>query len=411
MSINKEKSKSKSLIKTISIIIVSFITLPILIASIMYFTNKDFKDSSNQFLSTLPGNIGGYFQSIPTQSEKEQIKKDIAKHYINLDVERIVDKLLIVKGEDEELYNDLIMLMSRENSGKMNKVKENLRLSNLRNDPLNRILNEIDEENKEKISELQTYYTSLNLFEGIKEIERTYSNNEISIDEITNLFQNLDSSTAGEFLFYLDIELSRRIKFNLSDRSIKNIEKELEKIEINNQKLYDLSLSYENKTIEESVNELGNLDTYNLNELAFIFKNLSLSKSSEILSQVDDNEFMLTLLEEINHIQRLHNEDILISPLLTKGISVYREYNNKIIELASIYERTSTNNLVLILENMLDRNEIYKSHTLNDTEEIVFTEEELVVDVLKQLKTTKVAEILERMNENSKSNLSKKLLI
>lgn len=410
MSIKKEKIKNKSIIKTLSIILISFITLPILVISIMYFSNKNFKDNANQFLATLPGAIGGYFESIPTKNERTQIKKNIAHHYINLDEERIVDKLLIVKGEDEELYNDLTILMSKENSKKMAKVNEKLRMSNLKNDPLNRILNQIDEENKEKISELQKYYTSLNLAESIKEIERTYSTNEITTEEVTGLIENLDPSEAAEILFYLDKELTRNIKFNLSNRSLKSIEKELEKIESNNQKLQNLALVYENKNIEEAVSEIGNLDTYNINELAFIFKNLSLPKSSKILSKVNDNEFMLTLLEEINHLQKLSHEDILTSPAITKGISIYKEYDKKIVELASIYEKTSTDDLVLMLESMLNRNEIYQRHNLNENEEIIFTEEELVIDVLNQLKINKVSEILEKMDEDNKSTLSKKLL-
>src|SRR5690606_14490809 len=115
------------------------------------------------------------------------------------------------KGEDEELFNDLIILMSKENPKKMKNVKENLRLLNLKNDPINRILSEIDSDTQEKIDSLQKYYTSLTLSKGVDEIERTYSSNEVSIDELTSLFQNLKPDQASKYLFYLDLELSRQI--------------------------------------------------------------------------------------------------------------------------------------------------------------------------------------------------------
>jgi len=126
--------------------------LPLLTMSIMYFSNENFKDNANKVLSALPGNLGNHFQSVPTKDEREKLKKDIAKHYVGLDPNRIVDKLLIVKGEDTQLFNDLIILMSRENPNKMKNVKEDLRLLNLKNDPINRILSEIDKDSEEKIN-------------------------------------------------------------------------------------------------------------------------------------------------------------------------------------------------------------------------------------------------------------------
>ncbi len=238
--------------------LISFISLPLIIMGIMYFSNENFKDNANQFLSTLPGNLGGYFQSIPTKDEKESIKKVIAKSYLDLDHERIVDKLLIIKGEDQELYNDLIVLMNKENPKKMANVKEDLRLSNFNIDPLSRILNEIKEDSIEKINTLQKYYTSLNLAKALKEIERTHANNEISIDELAILFQNLKTDLAADYLYYLDEELTRQIQFKLPHETLIGIEKELEKIESDYKKLLDLTLLYENKTIDEEVTELGN---------------------------------------------------------------------------------------------------------------------------------------------------------
>lgn len=410
MAINREEFKEKSFIKTLSIMLISFIALPLIIMGIMYFSNESFKDNANKILSVLPGSIGSYFQNMPTKNEREQLKKNIAKYYVDLDQSRIVDKLLIVKGEDEQLFNDLLILMSKENPNKMKKVKEDLRLLNLKNDPINRILSEIDKDSEEKINSLQKYYTSLPLSKGVQEIERTYASNEISIDELVNLFQNLKPDQASKYLFYLDVELGRQIKYKLPSTALRDIEKKLQELETKQQKLFDLALAYENKSLDEAVAELGNLETYSMEELAFIFKELTMVKSSKILSKVDDNDFMLTLFDEINQLQELLKESPNISPEIIKGISIYKDYYKKTMELASIYEKTSTDELVKMLETMLNKNEVYQKYSLNDTEEIIFNEQQLVIDVLNKLKANKVAEVIQRMSEKNRVLLSKKLL-
>lgn len=410
MAISKEEFKDKSFIKTLSIVLISFISLPLIIMVMMYFSNEGFKDNANKILSGLPGNAGGYFQSIPTKVEREELKKNIAKHYINLDEGRIVDKLLIVKGEDEQLFNDLIVLMSRENSSKMKKVKEKLRVSQFKNDPLNRILTEIDKDSEEKVNEMQKYYTSLSLSQGIKEIERTYASNEITIDQLTSLFEKLKPDQASKYLFYLDVELERQIKFKLSKETLRNIEKKLEELEKKQEKALELAAIYENKPIEEAVAELGNFNKYNVEELAIIFKNLTLNKSSKILSKIDDNDFMSTLFNEMNHLEELQKDRLNTSSILTKGITIYKDHDAKINELANIYQKTNIDELTNMVEIMLKRNEVYQKHTLNDFEEIIFTEEQLVIDVLNRLKTNTVAEILKNLNEKDRITLSKKLL-
>ncbi|ABW19028.1 hypothetical protein [Alkaliphilus oremlandii] len=410
MTVSNEQLNKNSIFKTILIIVISFISLPLIILTIMYFSNEDFKDNANKVLSVLPGKAGVYFQSVPTKMEREDIKKDIAKHYITLDENRILDKLLIVKGENEQLYSDLVVLMSKENPNKMKKVKEQLKVLKIKEDPINRILDEIDKESEEKINSLQKYYTSLKLSQAIDEIERTYASNEISIDELVRLFQNLKAEQAAKYAFYLNDDIVKQIEYKLPKDVLRGIEKKKQELKSNQKKLLDLSLEYENKKIEETLMELGNTNQYNMEQLAVIFKGLSINKSARVLSKINDKDFMLTLFDEINHLQYLQKEEPSVSPSIMKGITVYKEYDNKINELSVIYDKTTVEELAKMLEIMLKRNETYQKHDLTEKEQITFTEEELVIDVLKKLKPTKVAEILEMMSENTRITLSKKLL-
>src|SRR5690606_2772924 len=128
---------------------------------------------------------------------------------------------------------------------------------------------------------------------------------------------------AAKYLFYLDVELERQVKFKLSKEALRNIEKKLEELENNQIKTLELASIYENKSTEEAVTELGNLNKYNIEQLALIFKNLTLNKSSKILSKVDDNNFMLTLLDEINHLEELQKDKLNTSSIIMKGVTIY----------------------------------------------------------------------------------------
>ena len=278
--------------------------------------------------------------------------------------------MLIVKGEDEQLFNDLVVLMSKENTSKMKRVKESLLIPEFKRNPFNRILAEIDKESEEKIDNMQKYYTSLNLAEAIQEIERTHATNEITIDELTNLFKKLKTEQAAKYLFYLDVELERQIKYKLPKDVLRNTEKKSEELESEQTRLLELASIYENKSIEETVDELGNFDKYNAEQLAFIFKNLTLNKSSKILSNVEDNDFISTLLNEINHLEELQRDNQNTSSTIMKGVTIYKEYDEKIDELAAIYQKTDIEELTEMIKTMLKRNEVYKKHILDDFEEL-----------------------------------------
>lgn len=410
MATDMKEIKDKSFIKTLTIIIISFISLPILVMGMMYFSNEGFKDNANNILSALPGTVGNYFQEIPTKDERQDLKKSIAKHYVNLDEDRIVDKLLIVKGEDSELYNELIVLMSRENSNKMKIVKDNLKALQFKNDPLNRIMVEIDKDGEEKTNNLTKYFTSLNTSNAIAEIERIYGNNEMSTEELATVFRKLKPEQASLYLFNLDTDISTQIEYKLPKESLRAIEKKKQELEKKREDLFHLSDVYKNTSLEQAIDELGNTKLYNVQDLAFILKELPVTRSSKILSNVDNNDFMLTLFTQIDELERLEKIVPGTSANITKGITVYKEYDEKINELVLIYQKTPVEDLAKILNTMLKRNEVYKKHSLNDLEEITFNEEQLVLDVVQRLKNNVVVELLKKMEERDAIAFSKKLM-
>ena len=111
MADNLQENEKTSYLKGFIITFLAFLFIPIVTMIIMYFTNDNFHYATNNTLTALPGVLGEHFKSLPTKEEKENIKLQIAKYYIDLDEDRLLDKLLIIKGEDEELYNDLLILL------------------------------------------------------------------------------------------------------------------------------------------------------------------------------------------------------------------------------------------------------------------------------------------------------------
>lgn len=422
MAVIEEKPKGGSVGKVLLVIFISFISVPLITVSILYFSNRDFKDGTNKFLSKqLPGKTGQYFETIPTVKDEQEMKKNIAKYYITLEEDRIVDKLLIIRGEtslltnkDRDLHEELLSLMYKENRVKAKNVEKKLNEilinSKFEKDPYIRILDEVEKQNNEKIENMQKYYTSLILVEAVQEIERTHASSEITIDELSIIFERLKPEQGAKYLFYLDSELEKQIRYKLSKDVLRNLEKKLEELENNQTKLLELVPIYENKSISESVAAIGNSNKYNMEQLAVIYKNLTLNKASKILSNVDDNDFMLTLFDEINHLEKLNKDRPSTSSTIMKGVTIYKEYNEKIDELVNIYQKTDLEELTKMIETMLKRNEVYKKHVLKASEEIVFTEEQLVIDVLSKLKPNMVANILDDLEERDRISLSKKIL-
>ncbi len=422
MAVIEEKSKGGSIKKTLFTIFVILISIPLIIVGIMYLSNRGFRDSTNNFLSKqLPGKTGQYFETFPTVRDEREMKENIAKYYLSLEEDRAVDKLLIIRGEtslltnkNRDLHEELISFMYRENRTKAKniekKLNEILMNSKFEKDPYIRILDEVEKQNNEKIENMQKYYTSLITVEAVQEIERTHASNEITLDELSIVFERFKPDQAAKYLFYMDSELEAQIRFKLSKEALRSIEKKLEELENNQIKTLELASIYENKSTDEAVVEIGNTNKYNIEQLALIYKNLSLNKSSKILSNVDDNDFMLTLFNEINHYEKLNKERPTTSAIIMNGVTIYKDYKEKVDELVDVYQKADQEELTKMIETMLKRNEIYKKHVLKESEQIVFTEEQLVIDVLGRLKPNKVASILDELEEGDRISLSKKIL-
>ena len=402
--------EKKSHIKGIAIIIISFLLVTLITILIMYFSIDSFRYKSNDFLTLLPGSAGEYFKKLPTKEEKESIKIQIAKHYINFEEDRLVDKLLIVKGEDNDLYNELLILLSKENPMKMRSIKEKLRNSQLQSSLLSRIVEEIDQDKMNKIIEITDYYSSLKITDVILEIEKVYNSEQPKIQELTLVFENLPRELSANILTYLDSNLSARVLNNLKEATKKEIGKIMQEINAKQNELKQLAKIYEIEPFEEKTEDLGTTNKYKAEDLAVIYKHMSIKSSAQILAQVEDNEFITTLYDNINSFELLNHETDQLSPKLADAIQIYKKYDSKVEELTGIYQRMSLEELTNIIQRMATNNEVYNTYVVGN-EEIIFTEEQLVLDILSKLKPSIAAQLLEKLRLERSVDLSEKYVL
>lgn len=405
------KERKPSIVKPVLIVVSAFLMVPLLTAAITYYSSQSFRYKANEFLSAvLPGRAGSYFASQPTKEEKEEINRLIAKHYINYDDDRLVDKLLLIKNEDTQLYNDMIILLNRENSTKMARVREVIRRNELNSNTLQRILEEIDIETQTTADELVRYYTSLKVSNAIGEIERTFQAGELTLEQLPQVFEKLPLDISAKYLTYLDHDLQQKIRFRLSNSTKNELDKRIEGIRLRTNQMIEIAQILENKQIDELLSEIGNNEQYTQEDLAIIYRNLSLKTGGSVLARVNDPEFINSLYESITELERLNRENNSFSKNLAATVQIYQKYNSNIDELAQVYQKMTVQELAAMADQMLKGNQVYQRHQLDDGQELIFTQEELLIDVFKQLKPTLVAKVMEQMDTARAVELSSKMM-
>ncbi|WP_026476002.1 hypothetical protein [Alkaliphilus transvaalensis] len=406
-----EDAKKSGIIKPIIIILLAFLMVPTLTVAIAYYVDEGFKYKTNEVLSAhLPGRLGTQFAKQPTKEELQQLKLHIAKQYIKYEDDRLADKLQIIKAEDQQLYNDLVILLSRENSSKMSRVREIIRNAELKSDLLQRIIADLDLEQETVADELVSYYTSLLTSDAVNEIERSFDSGELTLELLPLIFNKLPVDQSALYLQYINDDLQQKIKFRLTPSKRTEIEKRIEGNKIKNQQLVELAEVYKESQLEELVEELGSNNKFNHRDLARIYQNLPVTKTGQVLARVEDQEFILRLYEAINELEKLNATTSGLTNKLAAAVQIYQSYEEKLEELALAYQRMPISELTTIVNQMLSGNPVYQRHNLGQGVEIVFTQEQLVVDILRRFRPNQVANLLESLDTSKAVDLSKKLV-
>lgn len=404
-----EKEEKAGSIKTILVVVLIILLVPILTVGILYATSDAFKQTTNNVLSVMPGPVGNYFRSLPSPEDQNLLKQRIAKHYITMDVDRIVDKMLVIKAADERLYGDLLFLMNRENPRKMADVTAKLQIALINDNTLLRILAEVEEEQLQRSSALSNYLNGLNKSAGLQELKRMVGRNEIRNDELGILFQQLSRNTAAFYLRYLESPLEQQIRNQVPGSIMEEIDKEIVR-QINHEKeLLLTSQLYEHKRTEELVPLLTTTDQHSLADIAYIFHQLNLNKAGKVLARADSQEFIQALTSEMVMQEQLLESREGKTRHLVEALSMFQEHNNRVRDLAVVYQRMEMAELASLVERMVVSNTIVTQRVFSPEEQIVITEEQLILDVLNQMRPALISELLGQLSTPRAVLLSQRL--
>jgi len=411
---NKERKKANIAVAVFLILFI-IIGVPLSALTITYFTSENFQYLTNEFMSDMPLGIGVHFDNLPTREEKEQIKLQIATHYILMETDRIVDKLTIIKKEDHQLFNDLLLIMAKKNTHKMHEVNEILRARALDGNILQRTLQEIYNDEIIYIEEMTKHITSMSVRLAVKEIEKFSNSGKLNDEQLTLLFISLDIEIAGEYLIYLDDNITFKIMRSLPTSIRNDLEKTIAAFDEKHINLQEIADIYAKGSIIEAVNDLSDIEKYNINELAIIFLQMDIVKAAEILASRAESEFVFSIFNAIDEREALNillfYESQNFSINLAQAIEAFRNYQTRLNELSQIYEKMESDEIAALMSQMLRNNIEFKEIVLSNGERISFTEEQLVIDILNNFKHTLVADILGELDTRAAVELSQKLII
>ncbi|SMP47232.1 hypothetical protein [Anoxynatronum buryatiense] len=405
----QERDEKAGSFKTILIVVLVVLLIPIVTIGVLYVSNESFKQSTNNILSLIPGPAGNYFRSLPTPEDQDILKREIARHYITMDQDRIVDKLLVIRAEDEQLYQDLLLMMNRENPRKMADVTEKLQRAFVNDDTLLRILEEVEQDLLVRSSSLSSYLTSLSRPDAVNEIQRMHRSGEIRSDELGQLFHQFAPAQAAYYMRYLDDSLVQQVRNQLPGSLLSEIDKQVASQLSHEQGLIQQSNLYSSKRVKELIPLLTTENEHPLTDLAFLYHQLSVSKGGRILARSEDPEITQQLLKEMMQLEKLVESREGKTKQLTEAVSVYQDYNRKIQELVAVYQRMDLAELAPLVERMLVSNTIVQQHIFSPEDQIVITEEQLVLDVLNEMRPALISELLGQLSTPRAVLLSQRL--
>lgn len=402
-NINETKKRSPKL-RFLIILLIVLLLIPISILTLFYNLNQTFKRNANEFLSKMPGAVGNYFANIPTEMERREKIQYLSEYYLELDPNTAAEKIYILKKDDEKLYVELIKSMNSISFTKTEEIINRIRNMELRKDLLFSVYEEVLKEEEEKFLSEVTRIENQDIILSIREIENNYSDRDF-----LRVLEEVNIDTLGEILYYVDSDLQDYIlsSFNHSKKNailsvINRKTKEIIDLE-------EIAKVYETKPIDVAIDILGNTDKYSMDELAIIFSNLSVLKSSEILSNVEDENFIQDLFSSIIRYEGLRNSELNITQNISKGIEFFNEYSEKINDLVMIYDKMSPERVAKIVESMIGNTNPIASLELEEENILEISDRDIIIDVLSKLRKQNQSRILDYMEPETASLLTRLL--
>ncbi|NLV89704.1 MAG: hypothetical protein GX021_10140 [Tissierellia bacterium] len=397
-----EKRGHKS--RFIIILLIVLLLIPFGILAFLYNNNQTFKKNANDILTKMPGPVGKYFANIPTEMERNEKIQYLSKYYLELDPNSAAEKIYIVKKDDEKLYIDLIKSMNSISVTKTEEIVNRIRNMELRKDLLFSVYEEVLKEEEEKLLSEVSRFESQDIILSISEIENNYSNREF-----LRVLEEVNINTLGEVLYYIDTDLRDYILSSFNHNRRSDIIGIINKRSNEAIELEELAKVYETKSVELAIDLLGNTDSYSMEELAIIYSNLSILKSSKILSNIEDEGFIQDLFSSIIRYEGLIKSEENITQKISKGIEFFKEYYEKINNLVMIYDKMTPEKVAKIVENMVGNTNAITAIELEAENILELTDRDIIIDVLSKLRKQNQSKILDLLETETATQVTRLL--
>ncbi|NLW40872.1 MAG: hypothetical protein GXY96_08100 [Tissierellia bacterium] len=391
------------------VIILTAIVLPILILSLLYFNNMSFKLRVNNLLSRVPGGIGDRFKTLPTDFDSQEKKAFLADYYLSLEPADAADKLYIIKKDDEQLYSEIIRLMNSNSSSKTGEIITLVRSLESRKDLLSSIYDEVQAEKEKQFQGEVSRLESQDLTLTIHEIENRYEKEADFKERLPQILSQMNENRVVNILFYIEDGLRGEI-LNKLDRDLKaRLDNKLVSKNMERNNLISLASFYEAKPSDELLDEIGNSEKFSFEELGIIYKNLSILKSAEVLSQIEDDGFKEQLFTAIRREEELTGEESSVINDISRAVQFMTEYNSKIDDLVSTYNRMSPDRVARIVEKMMENEDTVTSLEINSEPLYEISDATIIVDVLSRMNNKTLSNIMDNMETDNASKLTQML--
>lgn len=407
----EKKEEKGGVLKTILILLLVLIVLPVGVLAAFYFLSSTFQIEANKMLSNVPGQIGAYFEQFPTPQETNQQLKEIAEYYLDIDQSRAVDKLQLLSTEDEAVYDEVIKHMLRMNPNATKLILEDIRNSNIKKDIVLNTLDQIQEEKNEDIKSRADYLASLSIQTAVEEMNFTINNSVNGHKELASHISAMDPAKAGVLMDQLSTEDFNKVISFMSEEKARSIRTTIadsmkRKVELEN--IASIYSSEENTTL---VDLIGNTGTYDIQELGKLYSELGPIKAGQVLASINDDNFTFALINEIRDQQIVENGTDKITSDILKSLKIYKEFDDNVTEMAEIYGNMDTGAVSNMIERMIRNSTVPQLYELENGETIIISDEDIALELLSRFDTTRVGELLSSFDDTLASDISRKLTL
>lgn len=393
------------------VILLALFLTPLVVIVLLYFFNQDFKLNVNSVMSGAPGVVGDFFEKFPTKEEQQEQIRLISENLITLDNERAVDKLLVLKGEDQDIYNQVVQDMLRINPNKTRQILDKIREATLGDSVLSNTVKRIQDETQQELVDQAKSIEGMDIDSAVVEIEKIIDDSINGHDIAAQVFEQMDPGKARVILYKLDPKDRDKIFSFMSSEKSTAIKTNYNNIQKRTNDLVQLAGVYKSQSAESVAAVIGNTDNYTMEELATIYKHLGVKKAGEVLSKIEDDAFIRDLTSAVKaHELNTAGKDIL-TPDILKSLKIYKEFDDNIKELTSVYSKMPNDKVIAIIKDMMLNASPSKVYELDNGELITLSDEDLMIGILKGFPDKKTGEILTAMDKTLSTELTRLLAL